>query len=95
MTQVWKTKSGEEIPISHMDNEHLLNVAKMLLRNADKLKFQEEARTIMQIAFCNGEMAQDAIENEYETLLSMSSKGFIEEKYDGIFVEIKKRKLTL
>lgn len=37
-----KTKDGREIPIKDMDNNHLANTLKMLLRNAERENFYDE-----------------------------------------------------
>lgn len=38
----WKTKDGREIPIKDMDNNHLANTLKMLLKQAEREDFYDE-----------------------------------------------------
>lgn len=38
----WKTKDGSEIPIKDMDNNHLANTLKMLLKQAEREDFYDE-----------------------------------------------------
>lgn len=38
----WKTKDGREIPIKDMDNNHLTNTLKMLLKQAEREDFYDE-----------------------------------------------------
>lgn len=38
----WETKNNKKIPIKDMDNNHLVNTLKMLLRNAEREDFYDE-----------------------------------------------------
>lgn len=38
----WKTKDGREIPIKDMDNNHLANTLKMLLKQAEREDLYDE-----------------------------------------------------
>lgn len=38
----WKTKDGREIPIKDMDNNHLVNTLKMLLKQTEREDFYDE-----------------------------------------------------
>lgn len=95
--KTWTTKDGREIPIKDMDDQHLLNAARMIYRNADACLQDsiEEGEKILPTL--SGEQAQYAVEDELLRLQQMTGEEFIKEYplYQWLLEEIEKRKLEV
>ncbi len=85
---VWKTKSGEKIPINKMDDRHLLNSIRFLERRASHLKL----RLYSSYPEMNGEMAQYCAEQEFEAFQN-ADVGDIFPIYDRLYDLAIKRNL--
>lgn len=99
MSMKWKTKSGEEIPISKMDNDHLLNCER-LVRNRYRKQCLHDAY-VCECAYPGGEPDGAAMCAEQEaSYLSEEADAMedIEERlptYAALMKEISRRKLSV
>jgi hypothetical protein len=84
---IWTTRDGREIKIADMDDEHLMNTIKMLERNHAVV-----INEYLHAPVLNGEMAQDAFENEFDRL-SEDGPGCLDPRYDIMIEEADRRKL--
>lgn len=85
----WKTKDGREIEISEMADSHLLNTYKMLRRKG--FISPKTFRFYLTCAGPNGEMAQDAFDQELDRVLDSPVSEFI----DLFEEEIRRRGLEI
>ena len=68
----WTTKTGQKIDIDLMDENHLRNALKMILRNIENAEAKEREITKTRFKF-NGDIAQDHYDQmslaEYEDVM--------------------------
>jgi len=57
-TIYWTMRNGQKIAVDDMDEQHLRNTLKMIIRNIEKIK-SNKSQTKVEI---HGEIAQDMIE---------------------------------
>jgi len=60
----WKMKNGQKIDIDLMDENHLRNTLKMILRNIERTEAKHE-QTKRKRFELNGEIAQDLLDQAY------------------------------
>lgn len=53
----WRLRNGSLINVDDMDNDHVRNSFKMLLRNLQKLAEQKKSKPVNKVSL-NGDMAQ-------------------------------------
>ena len=58
----WTTKDGTKMNVDDMDDNHIRNAFKMLLRNIEKLKTNAEKKSLGEFLELRGEMAIDLME---------------------------------
>jgi len=68
--RLWKTKAGDMIRISEMEDSHLNNTIAMLERNADKLMRQALSEALALSATMQGEMAIESMEEYINDMVS-------------------------
>lgn len=68
----WRMRNGKLINVDDMDNNHVRNAFKMLLRNLQKLAEQKNSKPVKENFTLNGDIAQSFI-NDMETLCSNSN----------------------
>ena len=88
----WITKEGLIIPIDELEDRHLLNIIKMMIRQA-----QKRQRRTVQFLLCNcpqGEMAEMDWDRALENLEESDWTEFLSEKFDEMIYEADKRKLN-
>jgi len=54
----WRMRNGNLINVDDMDNNHVRNAFKMLLRNLQKLAEQKNSKPVRETFTLNGDMAQ-------------------------------------
>lgn len=91
MTTMWRTKDGREIAITKMDENHLLNTIKMLIR---KGAFAREANALQYCHYLDshdgGDGAHMALEAELNQALDTDTIGYLCETnptFQELFVE--------
>lgn len=91
MKTVWKTKDGQQIRIKDLQDSHLQNILKMLLRQAQHL------RTHLPFPVFQGEMAQYYAEREYDRIMEASDEELCEqecEQWEALMAEAGRRNLV-
>lgn len=82
MTMTWRTRDGREIPISDMDDEHLLRTIFMLRANARRyvlaLCMQELGALSRARAMLTGDAALDAIDSEVNEFMNTPDMELLE-----------------
>lgn len=92
----WKTKDGKVIHISDLTDSHLLNIIAMLRRQAPARRLAEEL-AIVSGPRPNGEMAQDAFDEEVRILSDRSDEEYLESVpvFHNLLLEARDRKLEV
>ena len=93
-TKKWTMKNGNKIRICDMENSHLINIIKMLKRCAERKKQKIESFYI----YCvppNGEMAQDAFDSEFNSVMESTWDDYVPNIYDNLYNEAERRGLEL
>ena len=85
-TKKWTKKDGTKIRIKDMDDKHLVNTIRMLLRNNDNYI----ADAMMGLCSLQGEMACYYAEQEMDRMLE---EDCIHPLYDDLVEEAERRKL--
>lgn len=93
MENIWKTKDGRLIPIPELENEHLVNIIRMLDRNAERAAFNYVIRSSPLISMM-GDMAQMAAEDAMMDLADEPTSVY-GDIYNTLTDEAEKRGLTL
>ena len=89
---LWITKEGQTIPIDELEDRHLLNIIKMMIRQAQKRK---KAAIQYLLCYCpQGEMAEMDWDSSLEDLEESGWEGFLSEKFCEMTYEADKRKLN-
>lgn len=90
----WFPKQGEMIHVSVMSNEYLLNIYRYLLATAPT-RLQQEIQEYISFPRPNGDMAQEAFDIEFMTLVHTSPEDYLERHpfYEPLDTEIFKRGL--
>lgn len=57
----WTMKNGQQIDVDLMDENHLRNTLKMILRNIERSEVKHERKRFQ----LNGEIAQDMVDQGY------------------------------
>lgn len=81
----WKTKDGRKIQINKMSDSHLTNAIKFLEKTVESIKWN------IPYPYFQGEMAQDAAENEWNRLIEAEVEEFFP-IYSDLCMELEKRK---
>lgn len=55
----WRMRNGNLVNVDDMDNNHVRNAFKMLLRNLQKLAEQKNSKPVRETFTLNGDMAQE------------------------------------
>ena len=93
---MWQTRDGRMIAIRDMDDRHLENAARMLLRNADRLHLNHLLQMTIMTAFCRGEMALEAIDSEIADFQEeVSPEEFVRQEWAPIFNACRRRKIAI
>lgn len=92
---MWRTCDGREVAIREMSDSHLRNTARLLLRSAWRLHLDRAMALAALSNFCNGEMAQIAIDEDVEAHQEIPPEDFIRRRYTPIFRECARRKLNI
>lgn len=91
---LWITADMRQVPAAELDNEHLVNIAKMLWRQAE-VAAHREAMKYIYMPEPNGEMAQVAFAQGMDNLAihGVSDKFAAHPFYDALARELNKRNL--
>lgn len=73
----WRMRNGKLINVDDMDNNHVRNAFKMLLRNLQKLAEQKNSKPVRETFTLNGDMAQEF----HESFLSDEDDDRFDEQY--------------
>lgn len=91
--RVWTMRDGGKIKIKDMEDSHILNTIKMLLRIAGKY----QSDNLAYFPCLQGEMAQEHAEREWEYLNestpSVLAQELFGDRWEGLIYEAKKRGL--
>jgi len=82
----WRNKAGSNIPIKEIISEHLINIIRMLQRNAEynrALKVAEQFKYVHP----DGGAAQDAFDKGFDQLMGSTWKDFVPEVYRELEAE--------
>ena len=91
----WRTRGGEKVPVSGMDDSHLLNAIRYVERNEEELRHKAAFRLDCAAGLTGGELASDQLEDMALTLY----EGDIEihewmEGYGWLVDEAERRELS-
>lgn len=75
---LWVTKDGTLVKIGDMADDHLINSVAILKRMTSRMRFNYDFSAYSMLRFCNGEMAQDALESELFCDAQMSNEEWLE-----------------
>jgi hypothetical protein len=75
---IWVTKDGLMLKISNMADDHLINSIALFKRMTSKMRFDYDFSAYSSLKFCNGEMAQDAVESSLLCDAQMSNEEWLE-----------------
>ena|ERR1700744_3453996 len=91
----WRTQKGEVIPISRMADSHLINTIRYLRKTAALQIGKAVNQSWAFLGTLNGEMAQDAMDQEIARLEQMEPLDYVESMpiYQSLVREAKRRKL--
>lgn len=89
MSATWKTKTGEEILISEMTDDHLRNA----IRNCTRIWLNSKENISFPIF--GGEMAQYYAEKDYNRLQESVDPSVIFPEYEDLVEEAERRKLDI
>ena len=89
-TKLWTQKNGDRIRICDMEDAHLVNAVRMLKRKGEMKKFQIDMEFL-----CgprpNGEMAQDAFDEECSEAWSCSWEDYMPDIFQNMLQDILRR----
>jgi len=94
MPGVWKTKDGVEVPISQLDDRHLINICKMLIRNRVAAKKAMIHRAQIHKLRLRATPYQSQAAEFLLYLKKSDSLALAFEKHNDVFQELYDRELT-
>ena len=97
-TKIWTTKDGSRIRVCDMNDSHLCNAARMVLRNAQRYIDVNLALCAHALRFLTGDMAQMAVESEEHYWLNTTPEQIVYEREDSasaLLYEVERRGLSL
>lgn len=94
-TPTWTTATGQPLKIRDIDDNHLRNIARMLIRSALQLQTNEIHSGWQCLCMVQGEAAEYAIQCGIDQITDMSPEQFILFRYAHIFNACKRRKIAL
>lgn len=92
-TRWWVTKTGEKLTFQQMDDTHLVNAYRLVLRRFEGWRLETEIEGFKTLSGLNGEMAIESVENDLEALANSTA----EEEWpiaEAMLTEISRRKLN-
>ena len=74
---VWKTRSGEVIPLPKLTSNHLINILRFYERRGKAAKEAEWMAAFEYSLFLRGEMAQACAEQDLDSFLNMDIQEYL------------------
>lgn len=96
MSQIWKTKDGQEIPITQMTDEHLANSIVLLCRIAENAVQSELKAAVWATGFLQGDIAKFQAEQDCLQLYEIANNEAEEmfPKFKMLVDELERRELA-
>ncbi len=93
----WTTRDGTVVAIKDMDDRHLVNIIRMMSRNAEALLDRTIRLAWQALSTMHGEMAIDSVERDINALESMAPADYLEKctAYPALLEEAEGRGLAL
>jgi hypothetical protein len=85
---LWTTREGQQLTLDQIDNRHLANILKMLLRNAERIRME----SLCQMGSPpTAEMAEYYFEQAQTALTEAEPEELIEQLYPELTAEAERR----